>query len=332
MSENTAAEHVRKTGFLKDNFIPLKTDSKREKTRKILLDISLLVFLLCLFVIIWYFLIGPGIARANERRLTEIYQAVDEDPAPTDTDPAEPTLEEIRVSAEKLRAVNSDYIGWLRAPGAAIELPIVQTTDNDYYLKRNFYRKATKYGNPFADYRCDAKDFTGQNLIIYGHYMKDESIFAKLKNYKNRDVVLTNPIITFETSAYILKYKILAVFNTNGLPESDNGYVFRYDTPLFPTQQNWEGFIKQLEQRTLIKTGVDVKWGDRLITLQTCAYDFDDEFMVVVGRMLRPGESENLDSAKVVRNANPRYPQALCDRYSNGKNAFKDAELWYPIG
>ncbi|MCL2105483.1 MAG: class B sortase [Oscillospiraceae bacterium] len=317
-----AAPKRRKKNFLQRNFVPVRGDSKKEKLRKAMVNFCLFVIFVCILVLLWYFVIDKWVSAPPpppESR-TESYT----------TPEGSTEIREIRViDWAGLKALNPEVVCWLKIPGAKVDLPIVQTLDNVYYLKRDFKCKPSRYGNPFMDWRNKLEPMD-TNLIIYGHHMKDGTIFGRLKEYEKRDVVANNPIITLETPEATYYYKVIAVLNVNGAPGEDRNYVFHFDTPRIPKKEDFDGFVKQLRQRTLINTGVDVQYGDHLLSVQTCLYDFKDEFLVLVARRVREGEGLEIDTNLVQKNPNPRYPQAWYDRFNGGRNPFRDAELWYP--
>ncbi|MDR1927903.1 MAG: class B sortase [Oscillospiraceae bacterium] len=321
---------AKKKNFFAENFIPRKTDSKRERRRKALLSFCALVMFLCLLVLLWFFVIDPGMAKKTTGDINDAYGSSQETVTNIDGDALSTTRsqEQRRLSYSKLQAMNPEYIGWLSAPGGKIDLPIVKTTNNNYYLHRDFKCNPSRYGNPFLD-QNNSVDPLDANLIIYGHHMKDGKIFAHLQDYQQKETVLKHPVISLELKETTLQYKIFAVFRTNGYASEDNGYVFQFNTTNFTGKADFDGFIRQLKQRTLINTGVDVAYGDRLISLQTCMYDYSNEFLVVVGRLVRSGESTQLDPGKVTRNSNPRYAQAYYDKREYN-NPFKNAERWFP--
>jgi SrtB family sortase len=329
----------RRKNFFEKNMIPLRGDSKKARGRKAAFDSCLLVIFVCALVLAWTMVIDPWRANKLQESLRAQYEGaeeVTEPPAePPETEPGQtappPTskivVETVRASHEQLKARNSDYIGWLKAPGGSVDMAVVKTANNDYYLKRDFDRKPSKYGNPFADYRVSL-DPMSTNLIIYGHHMKNGTIFTYLTRYKQANVVKSNPIITMEmATGETYRYKIVSVLAINGRGIEDNGYVFAVNTPDFAGQEKFEGYVRQIRERSYVDTGVDVEWGDKLISLQTCVYDFDYEFLYVIGRMVRPGESLSLPS--VTANPSPRMPQAWYDKQKK-ENPFRDAELWLP--
>jgi len=327
----------RKKNFFEKNIIPLKGDSRKTKRRKAMFDSCLAVIFICALVLSWVMVIDPARANDLNKRLNEIYEATEpaeelptEAPPPPDgAPPTEPATKPIVVMERKthkqLKDMNKDYIGWLKAPGADISLPIVQTADNGYYLKRDFERKPSKYGNPFVDYRCGFNPVS-TNLVIYGHHMSNGTIFTYLTRYKQANVVKNNPIITLEMAdGTVNKYKIVSVLAINGLAKDDNDYAFAANTTDFPSADSFNGYIRQIKARSYVDTGVDVEYGDKLIALQTCIYDFDYEFLYVIGRLVRPGESTSVPNVKA--NPNPRFPQALYDKLKK-PNPFTDAEKW----
>jgi SrtB family sortase len=331
----TVIHTAERRGFLEANFLPCKGDTMRERRRKVILDLCLLVIFICSLVIVWITVIDPMSARKSWEDLAalNVPAPVTEVPV-TDAEgktekPKKPEAERVRKSAVELLAINDDYVGWIKAPGAKIDMPVVQTLNNNYYLYRNFARKPSRYGNPFMDYRVSLEP-RSTNLIIYGHNMADGSIFTKLTNYQKADTVRANPILTLELPREVLLFKVIAVLVINGRPQDDNGYVFAVNTPDFPNKESFDGYVRQLEQRTYVKTGVDVQYGDTLLSLQTCVYDFKDEYLYVIGRLVRPGESPGVPAGQIKKANDPRVPQALCNKYG-WANHYKDAERWeYP--
>ncbi len=228
-------------------------------------------------------------------------------------------------------AVNQDVVGWLKVPNTPIDTIVIQGSDNSYYLKNNMYGKFTKYGEVFMDYRCNIKTFD-RNTVLFGHTTYDyQQIFAGLYNYKDTDFYKTTPVIEFNTLFAEYKWKVFAVFFTTVDAADDNGYVFNYIRPSF-SDSSFEGYLEQVNQRALYDTGVDVNASDKLLTLSTCAYDFGsdvDTRMVVVARLLRDGESEEVDTSKVVANSDYRRPQVWYDKHGQ-TNPYKNSSKWQP--
>jgi len=328
-----AVDAVVKAGrknFFQANMIWLKGDTKKERLRKTAFDLMLLIILGSLTVLLWYTTVDR---MGHDRLMNDLLKdrpAVTEGVGGEFVEPVTRPEANVRESAEQLLARNKYYKFWVSAPGGGIEYPVVQYSNNAYYLHRNFNDQPSRYGNPFMDYR-NSIDPVSDNLIIYGHNMFDNAtIFSRLESYMQRDTVARHPILTLEwPDGSTWQYKIFAVVPINGRAQDDNDYVFHVNTPEFGGQENFEGYLRQLAMRTLVQTGVDVRWGDNLLTLQTCLRDYPDQFLYIVGRQLRPGESIKVDPAGILANPNPRHPQIVYNR-RGVKNPYENAEQWQP--
>lgn len=232
----------------------------------------------------------------------------------------------------KLYATNKDFVGYLEAPGTKLSLPVVQTEESDEinsYLKKNFYGSNTKYGCPFVSSfnTLDDSDMD-YNTVIFGHHMNDNTIFGALDVYKNINGFKNAPIINFNTLNKDYKWKIIASFITNDDPVDDNGYKFEYSHINLLNDTYKQTFLNELAKRSLYDTGVDVTVNDKLLTLSTCSHEFDNARFVVVARMVRAGESAEVDVTKAFENASPRFPQAY---YTAKKmeNPYVEDNNWY---
>ncbi len=211
-----------------------------------------------------------------------------------------------------LYAINSDFAGWISVPGMDINYSVVQAEDNDKYLRRDIYGKYTSYGVPFFDYRCNMKNLS-RNTVIYGHNMRhDDKIFGPLEEYRDPEAFKNAPLIGMSTLYGDYTFKIYAVFISNSKPKDDNGRVFNY---IFvnASEERFNNYITEIDKRKLYTTGVDINENDKIITLSTCCYDFEDARLVVVGRLLRDGESPAVDTSLVRENPVPKFPQKYYD-------------------
>lgn len=213
----------------------------------------------------------------------------------------------------KLYAANNDLRGWIRIPGFEIDLPVVQGEDNDYYLRKNVYGKYTTYGVPFYDYRMTDFKNLHKNNVIYGHNMRsDDLIFGLLENYRKIDGFKQAPVIECNTIYGDYTWFVYAVFISNSDPKDDNGYLFPYNF-IDVSQDKFESYIEEIDKRKFYTTGVDINSSDKILTLSTCCYDFNEARLVVVARLRREGESVNVDTSKAYENPNPKYPQKWYD-------------------
>ena len=199
----------------------------------------------------------------------------------TDPDTGE-TLSVLQEFAE-LYNLNSDIVGWMTIPGTEIDYPVMQTPDRvDYYLTRNFDKEASARGCLYARERCDI--FTpSDNITIYGHRMRDGSMFARLDKYMKKSFWEENPYIYFDTLTELHTYKVMAVFLTT----ASVGEGFEYH--LFEnaaTEAEFDSFVDTCQELALYDTGVDARYGDKLITLSTCEYSQTNGRLVVVAKRI----------------------------------------------
>lgn len=189
---------------------------------------------------------------------------------------------------------NPDIRGWITIPGTVINYPVVQTSDNNLYLTRDFNKQSSDYGTLFLDYRDNIQPLS-RNLIIYGHNMKDGQMFHRILQYQQTDFYKSAPVIEFDTLYGEYKWKVFACFIANA--SEKDGYVFPYLRTDFSSDDQLAAFLKEVNARSLLRTSVDVQPGDALLTLSTCTYEYDDARFVVMARRLRDGESADVEPA-----------------------------------
>lgn len=287
------------------NILPKKGDDGREVVRKLIMLVAVVVLLGSLGYIFQYYYA----ADAN-RKLVSGLESMFSD-ADNYKVPAGYPKDYLKKFVPWWE-INPDVAGRIEIEGTPLKYAVVQAKDNDYYLRRTFYKKNDKHGVPFIDFRVDLKK-ESTNTIIYGHNMTDGQIFGELINYKNLDYYKQHPIIKFDSVYREGKYKIVAIIVT-----SANDPQFMYHD-FIQTQNNQEmnDFIKKIRERSLINTTVDVKPGDKLLTLSTCDYSFRDPVtnqrvarFVVVARKVRPFEKAKVDTDGAKMNPNPLMPDA----------------------
>ena len=172
-----------------------------------------------------------------------------------------------------LSQINQDVVGWLVIEGTNINYPLVQGTDNDYYLNRLFDGTYNSAGCLFLDFRCEA-DFSDKHSIIYGHHMKNKSMFADLVEYKKQAFYDEHPIALLMTpDAY---YKI-QLFSGYVADDSANAW----DLMLGDTDFN--AWAKAVQKKSRFQTDHFPGEEDRVITFSTCTYEFDNAKFVVHG-------------------------------------------------
>ncbi|MCM1285719.1 MAG: class B sortase [Acetobacter sp.] len=177
---------------------------------------------------------------------------------------------------ETLIAENSDCIGWLIISGTKIDYPVMQTKDNpQYYLRRNFNKQYSYLGTPFMDAKCDMN--YDNNLIIYGHNMKDGKMFADLLKYRDKEYCESHSIINFITPNGVQEYEVIAVCKV----KSDDewyGYTCQKDT------ESFNNLISHIKDKSLYQTDKSVEYGDCFITLSTCEYSQNNGRFILIAK------------------------------------------------
>ncbi len=308
-----------------------KEKNPAEIIRKTVLAIAIITLIVCGAFLINYYIIEPYKEKQQSSNLSSMVQT---------TNPSVDPWAEIKAkypavnfpvgmnpSFAELYAENNDFSGWIKIPQLNIDFAVVQGKDNVYYERRDFYKKNTNYGIPFFDYRNTLTSLD-RNTIIYGHNMRhDDKIFGTLEGYRETETFKKAPIITVNTLYSEYKFKIYAVFISNSKASDDNGKVFNY---IFTDASNarFADYIAEIDKRKLYTTGVDINETDKIITLSTCCYDFEDARLVVVGRLLREGEGESINPSLIVKNENPKFPQAYYDA-KRIENPYKDDPILF---
>ena len=232
----------------------------------------------------------------------------------------------LQLKYARLYGTNREFAGYLEAPGINMSLPVVRSVDDEAYLNKNFYGKSTKYGCPFMSClnQIEPLDY---NTVIFGHHMNDRTIFGALDQYKTLAGYKQCPVIAFNTMYHDYNWKVFAVFITNSVAEDDNGYVLPYYFTALSSDEKKTSYISELKQRSIYDTGVDVRPGDKLLTLSTCSHEFDNARLVVVARMVREGERAEVDTSRAALNTNARYPQVYYDK-KKLNNPYANAQRW----
>ncbi len=189
----------------------------------------------------------------------------------------------IAIDFAALLADCPDVVGWLYCPDTPINYPVVQAEDNNFYLRRLLDGTWNSSGSIFMDYRCPS-DFSTWNSIVYGHNMKNDAMFGTLQDYKEQAYYDTHPVLYLLTPEQDYKIELIGGYTTSGTSEDTYG--------LPDTQDGRDELVAKARQQSTFQTDTAVNDGGRLITLSTCAYEYDNARYVLVG-ILRPmGTSE----------------------------------------
>lgn len=168
------------------------------------------------------------------------------------------------VNFEELQKVNPEVIGWIRVGAVNISYPVAQAKDNDFYLHRTF-KKVDNFAGCIFENCNNSPYFTDQNTIIYGHNMKNGSMFGQLKKFGEQETIDKNPYFWIFTKDNIFQYRI---FSSSIVSKIGDPYIVRF------AEADFEKFIENAIASSEIDCGdVEVTKGDRIVTLSTCTGD-----------------------------------------------------------
>lgn len=185
----------------------------------------------------------------------------------------------------ELYAENDDLVGWLTVEGTKIDYPVMQCEDDEYYLYHNFDREEDKYGCLYVKSIADI-DTPGTNVIIYGHHMKDDSMFGDLDRYESEEFYKKHGQIFFDTLYEERAYEVMAVFLTQ-VSENENQSGFQYyEFYQADTEEEFQHFYENVRKMSLYDTGIAAEFGDTFLTLSTCSgFAQNGRFVVVAKRV-----------------------------------------------
>lgn len=179
----------------------------------------------------------------------------------------------LEVDFNDLLAKNSDTVGWIQVQGTNINYPIVQTTNNDYYLNHAFDKTENKAGWVYMDYRNNAVDFN-QNTIIYAHSRYNGTMFGSLKNILNNSWYTNkeNHVIRLSTPTENTMWQVFSVYAI-----AKESY---YITPSFSTTESYQEFLNTIKGRSEVDFSGTVSIGDKVLTLSTCKDNFGNRIVM----------------------------------------------------
>lgn len=180
-----------------------------------------------------------------------------------------------------LYAENSDLVGWLSIAGMKIDYPVMKNEDDEYYLHHDFYGEDSKYGCLYVREQADLED--GTNFVIYGHNMKDGSMFGDLDLYLDENFYREHSVISFDTLYEERDYEIVAVFRSQVYRDDEDVFKY-YQFYEAETREEFADFYDNIKTLSLYDTGVEAQFGDTFLTLSTCAYHVEDGRLVVVAK------------------------------------------------
>ena len=253
------------------------------KTKKIIYDI-LFVIALAVFLFSAYKLISIYYLNYQEGKEKDAVQEVAKVPK-------NPEKEDFTIDWKALKEKNPEVVGWILIPDTDISYPIVQGSDNSYYLNHTFEKKENYAGTIFMDAGADAS-FQDRNTTIYGHNVKHGTMFAELENFKEQTFFEKHPYLYIFTEKQNYRCEIFSIYTT--------------------TATDFKGYVDMVKELSDFKRKVSIKRCDRIVSLSTCSYE----------RNGQPDELRYLLHAKLV-------PKLQSSQTSN--LTLKTASRWCPL-
>lgn len=256
----------------------------KKRVSKLLPLVYLAVFIYSAYVLVQY-LYTYYEASKSLKETQEIYEAAlknnretptFEDSVPLDT----AQNDSIRPQFTELHAVNERIVGWVSVEGTKLNNPILQAEDNDFYLNRNFKDNYSRAGSVFMDYRNDVIDMS-RNTVIYGHAMKNDTMFGSVKKYAEQGYADEHAIIHFDTLYDSYDIEVFAAYETT--------IDFYYIETDFTSDEDYMQYIAEVRKRSVIEMPVEINPGDQILTLSTCnnSVDSKDKRYVVQGKLVK---------------------------------------------
>ena len=182
----------------------------------------------------------------------------------------------------ELKEMNGDFVGYLSFDSGIISLPVVQSGDNDFYLRKSFDKNYNEQGIPFMDYSCS---LDSDNITIYGHnvYYDNSAMFTPISFFVNQEKLNENEIFNFYLENEIRKYQITDVYY---LDISDEENIHDYLKTDFNNKEEFEEWYEYAHSRNLIHSTEKITWGSKMITLQTCKRNDANTRILVLAKQI----------------------------------------------
>ena len=192
-------------------------------------------------------------------------------PAPQE-DPEQPRIP-LQVDFQALLDINPQAVGWLYCPDTVISYPVAQGENNSYYLTHLFDGTPNSAGSLFLDSGCEGLE--GKNSVIYGHYMKNGTLFGTLEEYQAQDYYQAHPLMYLLTPQGTLTIRLFSAYIAG--PE-DGAWQLT-----FSSEEDYGTWLEERKALSLFDSSVTPTPSDRVITLSTCAYTFPNARFICHG-------------------------------------------------
>lgn len=253
--------------------------AKRVKTsNKKYILVPLIILLITLLCYLFYnFYINIRDKKLSENLQNRLINSISTNEINNDT------KNELMEEVKELQKENEDVKAWIKINDTNINYPVVQANDNDYYLYRNYKKENSNYGSIFIDSNSNI-EYPNSNIIMYGHNMKDGSMFKDLLKYADEEYYNNHKYIEFVTNTSSSTYEIIAVFKSRIFYKNEKNVFRYYQCTNLNNEQDYNYYVNNSKELSLYDTGVNAEYGEQIITLITCEYSSENGRMVVVAK------------------------------------------------
>lgn len=262
---------------------------KRERIRKMLVSVCMCIASGCfLYLGIYYYQIkrlDDYAEKQQQLKGADVVTEITPETVVIHYDNEEIIVPEILDEYKKLYSLNQKLIGWIKIDDTYIDYPVLQTSNNDYYMNHNFDQQEDKNGSIFLDTYCTILP-RSTNLILYGHHMRSGRMFGQLNKYSSEEFYKDHKYIQFDTIYERGTYEVMYVFRSQIYEESE--IVFKYYQFIDAnSEMEFNSYMREMAEMSLYDTGVTAEYGDELLTLSTCDYYTDYGRFVVVAKRIK---------------------------------------------
>lgn len=250
-----------------------------KNVKKVILIAFFIIFIISSSYLIFHF----ATEWKNKKQMDNLATEMDNVKENVDESVQDPNKEVFEKMAE-LKEKNSDLVGWIKIEDTNINYPVMQTTNNKYYVDRNFDREYTSMGSLFLDKDCSLTKPTA-NLLIYGHRNKSGQMFETLTKYKEKSFYESHKTFEFTTLDTIDTYQIIAVFQSQIFYKNQNVFKFYFFKDA-KNEQEFNNYIQNIKRLSMYEIEDTAKYGEQLMTLTTCDYHVEDGRFVVVAKKI----------------------------------------------
>ena len=236
----------------------------------ILLLLFFVIFIFSAYKVYNYFLDEKENRKMNNELIDGAVTIIDNNENEIPKEVIDEILPPISVDFSILKQKNDEVVGWIYSQDTPINNPILQSKDNNYYLRRLMTREYNIAGSLFMDYRNDA-NMKDNNTIIYGHNMKNGTMFGTIQKYKNQEYFDSHKNMYYFTPE---KNYIVKIFT---------GFIVSTDSEIYNLQKLNQTKIDDLIKKSDFKNDLLVTENDKLLTLSTCANDYKSARYVIIG-------------------------------------------------